>query len=90
MHSNTQALAIHSFAMNKANAAIDAAGRVAAALDFAAAQAGEMFRRYAESRRRHRAMVETITLLSRLDDHQLRDIGVERGQIAAVSRGVCD
>lgn len=86
MHSNSQALASSSFAGAKTAAEMDAASRVVAAMEFAANKAGEFLSRYAETRRRHREMVETIRLLSSLDDHQLRDIGVERGQIAAVCR----
>ena len=86
MHSNSQALASDDYAMAKTSAAMDAASRVMATLDAATAKAGALLRRYAEARRRHREMVETIRLLSSLDNHQLRDIGVERGQIVAICR----
>jgi uncharacterized protein YjiS (DUF1127 family) len=86
MHSNSQALATDGYAMAKTNAAMDAANQVVATLDAAAIKAGDILRRYAEARRRHREMVDTIRLLSSLDDHQLRDIGVERGQIVEICR----
>lgn len=86
MHSTSEAMATESFAMRRTNTAVEAANRVAAAFDSATARAVEALRRYAEARRRHREMVETIALLSSLDDHQLRDIGVERGQISAICR----
>jgi uncharacterized protein YjiS (DUF1127 family) len=43
-----------------------------------------------ESRRRERAIAVTIRELSGLDDRVLRDIGIERGNIHAVSVAVVD
>lgn len=87
MRSTSEAVATETFAMSKSNATMEAAVRVMATFDYVAGRAVEALRSYAEARRRHRKMVETIALLSSLDDHQLRDIGVERGQITTVCRG---
>ena len=84
MSSISEAMPSDGYAMVKTNAMIDAANRVLAALDFASAKVAYVLRSYGEKRRRHREMIETIALLSRLDDHQLRDIGVERGQIVEI------
>lgn len=90
MSSISQAMPSDGYAMAKTNAMIDAANRVLAFSDSAAEKVAYLFRSYAETRRRHRDMIETIALLSRLDDHQLRDIGVERGQIAEICRGTAE
>lgn len=90
MHSTSGAIAKQGIAFQKTGAALDVAIRILTALDETAAWVGNLLRRTAEARRRHRDMVETMALLSRLDDHQLRDIGVERGQIVTVVRKVCD
>lgn len=86
MHSNTEAMASQSFAMHRTNAAAQAANGMIAAFDQFATQVTLFASSYVAARRRHKAMVETISMLSHLDDHQLRDIGVERGQIASVAR----
>ena len=86
MHSSTDVMASQGFAMKRSNAAIQAAGLVFEAFDYVAARATAIARGYVEARRRNKAMIETISLLSHLDDHQLRDIGVERGQIVGIAR----
>ena len=44
----------------------------------------------AETIRRRRNMNQTISELNRLNDRDLRDIGIHRSQIETVARGVID
>ncbi|TPW29539.1 DUF1127 domain-containing protein [Pararhizobium mangrovi] len=39
-----------------------------------------------KSFREWRRYRETVTMLSRMSDHELRDIGVQRGEIVSVAR----
>ena len=40
--------------------------------------------------RRQRAIGESITVLSKLSDHTLKDIGIERSQIASAAKALVD
>ena len=46
--------------------------------------------RIAETLRQNRNMRATISELKSLSDHDLKDIGIERGQIEGIARGIID
>ena len=90
MHSSSEAIAEHRVAFHRSGVALGRASRVLAVLDQACARLLDKLRRAAEARRRHREMVETIALLSSLDKHQLRDIGIDEGHFVPPYRKASD
>lgn len=47
----------------------------------------EMFARLAQRINAYRSHRQTVDLLSRMEDHQLRDIGLNRGDIDVIAKG---